>query len=77
RVKERLDKAQEIGCIPVNFDEVDPGEYIKEQTPGTRLSTLSVDNDANRGVDKGIDAVGYQAHVRGGEREEPAIVLNT
>jgi len=77
RVKERLEKAEQIGCIPVNFDEVDPVEYIKDQTPGNRLSTLSVDNEANRGVDKGIDAVGYQAHARGGEHEEPAVVLNT
>lgn len=35
RVKERLDKAEEIGCTAVNFDEVDPVEYIKDQTPGT------------------------------------------
>jgi glutathione-independent formaldehyde dehydrogenase len=77
RVKERLDKAQEIGCTPVNFDEVDPVEYVKDQCPGDRLRTSTVDNSANRGVDKGVDAVGYQAHVRGAEREDPAIVLNT
>jgi glutathione-independent formaldehyde dehydrogenase len=77
RVKERLDKAEEIGCTAVNFDEVDPVEYIKDQTPGDRLRTSTVDNAANRGADKGVDAVGYQAHVRGAEREDPAIVLNT
>jgi glutathione-independent formaldehyde dehydrogenase len=77
RVRERLDKAEEVGCTPVNFDDVDPVEFIKDQTPGDRLRTATLDNAANRGVDKGIDAVGYQAHVRGGEREDPAIVLNT
>lgn len=76
RVKERLDKASEIGCLSVNFDEVDPIEYIKNQTPGDRLNTGSVANKADRGVDKAIDAVGYQAHVRGASREDPAIVLN-
>ena len=77
RVRERLDKAQEIGATAVNFDEVDPVEFIKDQTPGDRLRTSTLDNAANRGVDKGVDAVGYQAHVRGAEREDPAIVLNT
>ncbi len=77
RIKERLDKAREIGCIPVNFDEVNPVEFIKEQSPGDRLATGSVPNKAFAGVDKGIDAVGYQAHVRGAAREDPAIVLNT
>lgn len=71
RVKERLDKMEEIGCVPVNFDEVDPVEFIKEHTPGDS------GNSADRGADKGIDAVGYQAHSRGADHEEPAIVLNT
>ncbi|HZC18789.1 MAG TPA: glutathione-independent formaldehyde dehydrogenase [Rubrobacteraceae bacterium] len=63
RVPNRLDLAESIGCIPVNFDEVDPIEYIQDQTDG-------------HGSDKGIDAVGYQATVSGGEEEQPAIVLN-
>jgi glutathione-independent formaldehyde dehydrogenase len=62
RVPTRLGLAEEIGAIPVNFDEVDPIEYIVDQTDG--------------GTDKGIDAVGYQATVSGGEEEQPAIVLN-
>jgi glutathione-independent formaldehyde dehydrogenase len=47
RVLERLQKAEEIGAIPINFAEGNPVEQIKEQTDG-------------EGTDKGIDAVGYQ-----------------
>lgn len=63
RVAERLNKAKDIGAIPINFDEGDPVTQIRERTEG-------------EGTDKGVDAVGYQAVVRGGEREEPAAVLN-
>ena len=68
-VKERLDKAAEIGCIPINFDTSDPVAQIKDLRGG-------------EGVDKGIDAVGYQAanagsSAKGGEQDEaPNIVLN-
>ncbi|MFJ9870083.1 glutathione-independent formaldehyde dehydrogenase [Streptomyces sp. NPDC101165] len=64
RVLERLQKAEEIGAIPINFAEGNPVEQIKEQTNG-------------EGTDKGIDAVGYQAMARGENREEPAAVLNS
>ena len=63
RIPERLAKAKEIGAIAINFEEGDPAEQIKEQTNG-------------EGTDKGIDAVGYQAHASEGTAEEPAIVLN-
>jgi glutathione-independent formaldehyde dehydrogenase len=62
KVPSRLDLAEKIGAIPVNFGEVDPVEVITDQTAG-------------EGTDKGIDAVGYQATVSEGE-EQPAIVLN-
>jgi glutathione-independent formaldehyde dehydrogenase len=65
RVAERLAKAQEIGAIPINFEEGDPVEQIKEQTVG------------GDGTDKGIDAVGYQAHGQNGGGEAPASVLNS
>ncbi len=65
RVAERLQKAQEIGAMPINFAEGDPVEQIHDQTEGM-------------GTDKGIDAVGYQASAGGGtDREEPATVLNS
>ena len=68
-VKERLHKASEIGAIPINYDEADPVQQIKDRRNG-------------QGVDKGIDAVGYQAtsagsSAAGGEQDEvPNIVLN-
>ncbi|MFB8247617.1 glutathione-independent formaldehyde dehydrogenase [Streptomyces sp. NPDC055952] len=66
RVAERLQKAEEIGAVPVDFTQGDPAEQIREQTGG-------------EGTDKGIDAVGYQAQAHGqsGDHEEPAVVLNS
>jgi glutathione-independent formaldehyde dehydrogenase len=63
RVPERLQKARDIGAIPIDFGQADPAEQIVEQTGG-------------EGADKGVDAVGYQARARTGEGEEPATVLN-
>ena len=68
-VQERLDKAKSIGGIPINFDDGNPVEQIKDIRKDT-------------GVDKGIDAVGYQAAAQGssaagGEQKEiPNVVLN-
>ena len=68
-VKERLDKAAEIGAIPINYDEGDPVQQIKDRRSGD-------------GVDEGIDAVGYQATAAGSsavgaeQDEVPNIVLN-
>jgi glutathione-independent formaldehyde dehydrogenase len=64
RIPERLAKAHDIGAIPIDFEPGDPAHQIKEQTEG-------------EGTDKGIDAVGYQAHGTKGKGEEPAIVLNS
>jgi glutathione-independent formaldehyde dehydrogenase len=63
RIHERLQKAKDSGAIPINFDQGDPVQQIKDQTNG-------------EGTDKGIDAVGYQAVQRGAQHEEPATVLN-
>jgi glutathione-independent formaldehyde dehydrogenase len=62
RVESRLEMAASIGAIPVDFSETDPVETIVEDTSG--------------GVDKGIDAVGYQATVSDRDEEQPAVVLN-
>ncbi len=68
-VQERLDKAAEVGAIPINFDDGNPVQQIKERRGG-------------QGTDKGIDAVGYQAAAQGssaagGEQKEiPNVVLN-
>jgi glutathione-independent formaldehyde dehydrogenase len=61
KVKSRLDLAEGIGAIPIDFSETDPVEQVVEETKG--------------GADKGIDAVGYQAQAGDGE-ETPATVLN-
>lgn len=63
RIPERLQKAEQIGGIPIDFTEGNPVDQIKDRTAG-------------EGTDKGVDAVGYQAHAGPGEGEEPAVVLN-
>ena len=71
RVPSRLELAEEYcDATAINFEEADPVEQIKEQHGG--------------GVDKGVDAVGYQAIDPDKEgddaydpaRENPAIVIN-
>ncbi len=62
RVKERLEKAEQIGAVPVDFSKGDPAEQIKEMRHGD-------------GVMKGIDAVGYQAVGSEGDEEQPNAVL--
>ena len=71
RVESRLDLAEEhCDATPINFEEGDPVEQIKDLHGG--------------GVDKGVDAVGYQAVDPDKEadsaydpaRENPAVVIN-
>ena len=71
RVPSRLELAEEhCDATAINFEEADPVEQVKEQHGG--------------GVDKGVDAVGYQAidpNKEGDDaydpaRENPAIVIN-
>ncbi len=64
RVAERLQKAEQIGATPIDFQQADAPGQIKDQLGG-------------EGADKGVDAVGYQAVAHQGEREEPAAVLNS
>lgn len=51
QVKERLDQAEAIRAVPVDNSKGDPSEQIFEMRSGD-------------GVQKSIEAVGYQAHVR-------------
>jgi glutathione-independent formaldehyde dehydrogenase len=62
KVASRLELAEQIGAIPIDFSAGDPVEQISDQTDGV-------------GADKGVDAVGYQATANDGE-EQPAVVLN-
>ena len=61
-VKSRLDIAKDLGAEPINFDDGDPPQQIHDAVQAY-------------GVDRGIDAVGYQATAPSGE-EQPAVVLN-
>ncbi|WP_207755540.1 zinc-binding dehydrogenase [Nonomuraea cypriaca] len=60
-VSERLDKAAEIGAVPVDYRQGDPVEQIR----GLRQDRgLAPGEEAMRGVEAGIDAVGFQARDR-------------
>jgi glutathione-independent formaldehyde dehydrogenase len=62
-VPERLDKAKELGAIPINFSEGDPVEQIfklRKKNKGIQQSHRPGEEKLE-GVDCAIDAVGYQA----------------
>ncbi|WP_129337448.1 glutathione-independent formaldehyde dehydrogenase [Cellulomonas endophytica] len=59
---DRLRLAESIGAVAVDLSAGDPVEQITEATQG-------------RGVDSGVEAVGYQAHDASGE-EHPELVLD-
>ncbi|KAG6856607.1 hypothetical protein H0H87_002562 [Tephrocybe sp. NHM501043] len=61
RIPERLAKAREIGCIAIDFTKGDPAEQIIKLR--------------GREVDRGVDAVGYQATASDGKTEQPNVVL--
>lgn len=61
QVPERLQAAEKIGCIPINFRDSNPVEQIIKQNDGM--------------VDRAVDAVGYQAVDSEGSKEKPNIVL--
>ncbi|KAG6826644.1 hypothetical protein H0H92_014989, partial [Tricholoma furcatifolium] len=72
RVPERLAKAKDIGCIPIDFSKGDPAEQIIKLRGG---------NEVDRGVDgESFEChepatVGYQATAADGRTEQPNIVL--
>ncbi|GGM11909.1 glutathione-independent formaldehyde dehydrogenase [Dactylosporangium sucinum] len=63
REQDRLDLANKVGATPVDFSKGDAVGQIMDATHG-------------RGVDCGVEAVGYQAQNRGGE-EHPEIVMDS
>ncbi|MER7167748.1 glutathione-independent formaldehyde dehydrogenase [Micromonospora sp. NPDC000207] len=63
KVPDRLRLAESIGAVPIDFSSGDAVQQILDRTDGV-------------GTDRGVDAVGYQAHGSGGE-EQPAAVLNS
>lgn len=62
QVPERLAAAEKIGCTAINFTKGDPVEQIIEKNGGM--------------VDRAVDAVGYQAVDKSGNKEQPNIVLD-
>jgi glutathione-independent formaldehyde dehydrogenase len=62
-IPDRLNKVKAIGAIPIDYSKGDPVEQIKSLRHGD-------------GMDKGIDAVGYQATQPGTGTEDPSYVLN-
>lgn len=62
-IPERLNKVKAIGAIPIDFNNGDPVEQIRTMRHGD-------------GVDKGIDAVGYQAINPVQGKEDPTTILN-
>lgn len=63
QVKERLDAARKIGCEAVDFTKSNPVEQIIKLNGGEM-------------VDRAVDAVGYQAVDKSGNKEQPNIVLD-
>jgi glutathione-independent formaldehyde dehydrogenase len=62
RLPDRLQLGEKIGAIAIDDSKVDPVEQVMDLTGG-------------EGADKGIDAVGWQAHDPQGH-EQPNLVLN-
>ena len=76
-VKERLEKAGELGAIPINFLEGDPVELIKEQQGKWRAGGAFRNEKPLSGVTCAIDAIGFQARSREDfSKEEPHWVTN-
>lgn len=81
RVPERLQKAKDIGCIPIDLSKGDPAEQIKQLRGGYDAILASyviidhADVKCRREVDRGVDAVGYQAVAADGKTEQPNAVL--
>ena len=75
----RLEKAGEIGAIPIDFSVGDPVEQITEQRSRRRAGAGSTwrGEDAMSGVTCGIDAIGFQARAfNDPDREDPAVVIH-
>ena len=61
-VQDRLDLAESIGAVPVNFNQSDPVDQILAREPD--------------GVTRALDAVGFEAVNATGQREDGIVVAN-
>ena len=73
----RLEKAGEIGAIPIDFGQGDPVEQILERQSRARAQggVTWRGEEAMHGVDCGIDAVGFQARAFADPRREDPTAL--
>jgi len=79
-VQERLQKAKDIGAIPIDFSDGDPADQIMELRKKNSLirGALRPGEEKMAGVMCGIDAVGYQARSFGSpKKENPVQVLES
>jgi glutathione-independent formaldehyde dehydrogenase len=75
----RLEKAGELGAIPIDFSKGDPVDQIRDQRSQHRNGAGPTfrGEDVMGGVDCGIDAIGFQAHDwMVPDRENPDIVIH-
>jgi glutathione-independent formaldehyde dehydrogenase len=74
RLPERLEQAGELGATPVNFEDGDPVEQVRELR---RSRGLPIGEETMDGVQHAIDAVGFQALDRSDpSRENPTQVIS-
>jgi glutathione-independent formaldehyde dehydrogenase len=78
-VRERLDKARELGAIPIDLAKGDPVEQIQEKRKASYPMDKALRPGEEKflaGVDCAIDAVGYQARDdRDVGKEKPSQIL--
>jgi len=75
-ISERLEKAGELGAIPINFLQGDPVEQIKEQQSKWRSGPAFRQENPLSGVTCAIDAIGFQARSKMDyTREDPLWVI--
>jgi glutathione-independent formaldehyde dehydrogenase len=75
-IPDRLDKAGELGAIPINFMHGDPVEQIKEQQSKWRSGSAFRSEAPLSGVTCAIDAIGFQARSRRDlSKEDPFWVI--
>jgi len=73
-IADRLEKAGELGATPVDFTDGDPVAQIRELR---RRQGLPIGEERMDGVQRGIDAVGFQARDRADPaRENPTQVVS-
>jgi len=69
-IPERLEKAGELGAIPINFIECDPVERIKEVQAKWRSGSAFRQEGPLGGVTCAIDAIGFQARSKTDDSKE-------